>query len=432
MAAPTVTRPRATLAPETASTQASKVDWATYSRYLLMVALVVGLVGMATAWFLKISEDSREARVRAQWDEVYKGMKDKKSASERIAALETLAENEKIKGTTAHASVLMELAQEHVDMAQNAKRGLDERKKSRDSAALIYKFVAETEPFKNNPAFGPLAVRGLAVVYEQAQADLPEKDTKLGLDMAINTLTDALFQGKGVDAPPVESMKAHYLFNPMQAQLGRLYWLRSQMKQGAEQEADLKLARNYINKAIEAPPPEEERQAMQGAARRGRLPQALAAWRETAAYIKSLLDAPGKMVKDGVPPMKEKPAEKKDDKQPAPPAPNTNATDKNTPAQPAKVETPAKPDAAKPDAKKEEPKKEEPKKNEPKKEEPKKTGSTESPDAPTLASYSDTPPPAAHLSYAQIQKLLKEGKSALCQCPRCVDGAKSIGAKLQE
>lgn len=432
MPAPTVTRPRTTLAVEPNSAQANKVDWASYARYGLIAALILGLAGLATAWTFKASEDSREARVRAQWDEVYKGLKDKKYPAERIAALETLAENEKIKGTTAHASVLMELAQEHFDMAQNAKRAPEERAASRDRAIKIYEFIAQTDPFKSNPAFGPLAARDLAVVHEQSQMDLP--DTK-GLDAAIDSLTNALYQGKGPDAPPVQAMQSHYLFDPMRAQLGRLYWLRAQLKQGAEQKADLDRARDYVNKALEAPPSEEEKNALTQAYYSRRVRESTAAWRSDAAYLKSQLDPPGKLVKDGIPAMREVKKTDDKDKTKPPENPAQPGQTNNKPAEAPKSTQPAKVEPAKPDASKTEPKKEEPKKNEPKKEEPKKeekkTGSATLPGAPILVS-DDTPPPAAHMSYAQIQKLLKEGKSALCLCPRCADGSKAIGAKLAE
>ena len=120
--------------------------------------------------------------------------------------------------------------------------------------------------------------------------------------------------------------------------------------------------------------------------------------------------------------------EKKDDTKPAPAkpadefkdapkvngAPGTTATPPTpAPATPATPATPA--------DKKEEPKKEE-----------KKTSSAESSSGSSLAEENDPLVPSQHLSYAQMQQLLKQGKPAFCQCPRCVNGAKAIGAKLSE
>ena len=44
----------------------------------------------------------------------------------------------------------------------------------------------------------------------------------------------------------------------------------------------------------------------------------------------------------------------------------------------------------------------------------------------------DAGEPSQHMTYAQIQALLKSGRPALCQCPRCANADKAFGAKLEE
>lgn len=421
MAAPTVTRPTTTVTVE--NTAAKGVEWAQYARWVLIAAVVLGVAGLAASMVVKYNDDAREAKARGQWDEVYKGLKEKSRSDERIAALEALAENEKIKGTAAHGYILMQLAATHFEAAQNAKKAPEEREAARQRAEALYDFVAKTDPFKSSPSFGPLAARNLALTFEQKQMDGPGTE---GFDKAIETLSETLYGSKtpAADAPALAGIQQHFLFDQMRAQLGRVYWLRAQREKDAKQKEDLDRARTYINKALETPPSAEETKSLNAAASYYRLGTGTAAWRNDAAYLKSLLDTPGKLLPDGkAPPMKEikkTDAEKKAeaDKNAQPPANSNKPT-----ATPPTAPTPAKVEPAKPaptESKKEEPKKEE-----------KKTGSAPVQNAPTLSS-DEASAPSEHLSYAQIQQLLKSGKPALCLCPRCANGSKSVGAKLAE
>ena len=420
MSAPTVTRPSTTVVEETAHVK-SAIDWAAYARYGLIAAVVLGAAGVIGTFVVNNGEQNREAKVRGEWDVVFKGLKDKKKIEERIEALESIAQNDKIKGTSAHGYAVMQLAGLHFDLAQNSKKPQNERAAAIERAIALYDFIAKTEPFKSNPSFGPFAVRNLALAYEQAQTQLTGTEH---FDKAINFLSESLYQGKGENAAPVAAMQAHYLFDPMRAQLGRLYWLRAQRKDAAAAKADLDSARFYINKALEIPASADEKDAM-------RYPQyrtgkSTAAWRTEAAYLKSLLDSAGKLLPDGkAPAMKE---EKKADEK----------ADASKPGEVKKDEV-KKVEPPKADAKPVEPKQDEPKKEEPKKEE-KKAGSAPTPigqNAPILASRGvendDAPPSGSeHLTYAQMQQLLKAGKPSMCLCPRCANGLKSIGAKLAE
>lgn len=417
MSAPTVTRPSATIVEEGAHAKPA-IDWAAYARYGLIVALVLGAAGVIGTFIVGYGEQNREAKVRGEWDVVFKGLKDKKKIEERIEAFESIAQNDKIKGTSAHGYALMQLAGLHFDLAQNAKKPQNERAAAIERAVALYDFVAKTEPFKSNPSFGPFAVRNLAMAYEQAQTSAQGTEF---YDKAINSLSESLYQGKGEKAPPVAAMQSHYLFDPMRAQLGRLYWLRAQRKVAAAAKDDLDKARFYVNAALETPSSTEEQKFMNYA--QYRTGKGTAAWRSEAAYLKSLLDTPGKLLPDGkAPAMK---AEKKADEKP----------DASKPAE-VKKDEPKKAEAKPVEPKKDEPKKDEPKKEEPKKEE-KKAGSAPAQNAPILASRaveSDDAPTSIgeHLTYAQMQQLLKAGKPAMCLCPRCANGLKSIGAKLAE
>jgi hypothetical protein len=175
-------------------------------------------------------------------------------------------------------------------------------------------------------------------------------------------------------------------------------------------------------------------------------------WRETAEYVKSLVDKPGKALPDGkAPPEKPRAAEKVENKAAPAPVPAPGDAKAATPvpadakAAPAPVPAPGDAKAATPvpaDAKaapapanadkKDEPKKDEPKKDEKakddkdKKSELKKDGAKDSGEAeiPNLDGDPSAVPASAsgHLTFAQIQKALKEGRPAFCGCPRCAGG----------
>lgn len=377
MAAPVVTRPPTAVeetAPQGGLNMEAVSQWA---RWVVVACVVLGAVGLIAVAVVSFNDKQKTERARQNWDELFKSLKDKNKPEQVLSALEGLSE--KVVGTPTHAYVLMELGDMHFKEATNPSKSVEDRAASRKKAEAIFETVATKEPYASNPAFGPLAIDGLASSLEQAQ----------DYDKAITLLDEHL--------PKWES---HFMRNKLAAQLGRLYYLRSLNKSGADAEKDRSAARDKLGDVL--------RQAAD---------QERGEWRKQAEYIKALVDKPGKALKDGVvPPAKipvappvggAGPAEKPDEK-------------KDEPA--AKKDAPA--DTVKKEDKKDESKKVEPKKDE-KKAEPKKTGSVE----PRIL-----PAAGEHISFAQIQQALKEGRTAFCQCPRCdaIGGDKEAKARLVE
>jgi tetratricopeptide (TPR) repeat protein len=374
-------------------------DVARWAKWVVLACVIVGVVGLITVAVLYTSQQRRTEELRQKWDEVYTATKEKTKLNDRIQALEAIAP--KIAGTPAHAYVLTELGNIYFEEATNAKKSREERAEALDKSTKLFELVATNEPFKSNPAFGPVAARSAALAYEQAG----------NYDAAIKLLNDALAQN---------DIEQHYLYNPMVAQLGREYWLRSlnKIKENKDPESDRKDAREQLSKALRSTATRDD----QG-------------WRGEAEFIKALIDKPGKALPDGkVPPEKAPPApapkaegEKKDGaqatdtKDDAKVPADAAKTDNKTPPAPAEVK---KTDEKKPDEKKDD-------KNI-KKDDAKKDGSIQ---LPNLDSDPASVPASAsgHLSFSQVQKMLKEGRPAFCNCPRCQAGnAPPAGVRMAE
>jgi predicted negative regulator of RcsB-dependent stress response len=370
MAAPVVTRPP-TAVEEPASPGGMNMEAVTqWARWVVVACVIVGAVGLIAVAVVSFNDNRKSERSRQTWDEVFKALKDKNKPEQIVAALEGLAD--KVVGTPTHAYVLMELGDTHFKDSTNPSKSVEDRANSLKKAEAIFETVATKEPYASNPAFGPLAIEGLALSLEQEQK----------YDKAIALIDENL--GK---------WESHFLRNKLASQLGRLYYLRSLTKEGAEAEKDRTAAREKLTDVL--------RQA--GDQENGK-------WKEQALFIKALVDKPGKALIDGkVPPAKipvappvggAGPAEKKDE---------------------AKKDVPAATPAA---TEKKDEKKDAPKKDDAKKEEPKKTGSVEPRNLPA----------SEHLSFAQIQQALKEGRTAFCGCARCATngGDKEVKARLVE
>ncbi len=446
MSAPTnVIRPSASVVdePKSGHTPAPEMDWAHYVKWGLVGAVALAAIGLTSSLYVTYAEKSASNKLRSEWDEYHSALSEKKSDDDRMEALEKLADNPKIKGTAVHAFVLASLAHANFEIGQNPRRQVETRAAALERAVLLNRMLATTEPFKSHPSFGPFAVQNLALALEQKQTNDPGTQF---YDEAIKELHGALYKDESKDADPVKEMKKHFLFNKLNAQLGRLYWLRGLRK--AELEfAKLEDERKKAAKPDPAAKPEDVAKANEAAQSEERAKASAAAktdnewalfyikpalesgtssvekdrygadfkgaWRQEAAYIKSLIDPVGKMMPDGkAPPMKvevKKEEPKKDE---------------------AKKDEAKKDEVKKDEPKKEGEKTEEPKKDESKKDEPKKAGSLQRNDAQeSIASETGS---SQHMSYAQIQALIKQGRSALCQCPRCANPDKAVGAKLAE
>ncbi|MEI6236333.1 MAG: hypothetical protein WCT04_25025, partial [Planctomycetota bacterium] len=463
---PTVVRPSASVSDDTQSGQTlpAAVEWGNYIRWGLIAAVVLTAVGLASSVYVSYAESSRNTKLRSLWDEYHKAVFDKKSDEDRVDALEKLAaDNTTIRGSGVHAHVLSSLAHANFEMAQSPRRTLESRAASLERAIQLNKQLAENEPFKSNPSFGPIAVQNLATAYEQKQVN--EVASTKYYDDAIKTLRGAMYKDDAKEADPTKDMKSHFLFNKMTAQLGRLYWLRGlkKIELDANKSADAAKGDNdfalyYVKQALDSGISAVEKDRF-GKDFKGN-------WREEAAYIKSLLEPIGKMMPGGVAPamkLEAKAAVTIDAAPKGAVAAATTATITTTTPHKfvtgdnviisgvavagyngsfavASVPTPnsftytvAAGLAAsgggsaevKGDAKKEDVKKEEPKKDE------KKAGALIRGGTQNAVAI-NSEAPAQHMSYAQIQAMLKQGRSAMCQCVRCVNPDKAIGAKLEE
>ncbi len=480
MSAPQVIRPTASVAeePKPGQTTQAPIEWGHYVKWGLLAALTLTAIGLISSVYLTYSEKSHSDKLTGEWDEFHHAVFEKKGDDERIDALEKLADNPKVKGTTVHAFVLASLAHSNFEMSQNPRKKLESRADALERAISLNRMLATTEPFMSNPSFGIPALQNLCAALEQKQINDP--GTKY-YDEAIKTLQSAMYKDDSKEADPKKEMKAHFLFDKLNAQLGRLYWLRglrkTELKDAAGTTADNAMALVFVKRALEAGITSVEKDRF-GSDFKG-------AWREEAAYIKSLLDVPGKLLPGGAASAPSRKLEVKTSTiAPAPTgatATTTEATITTTAAHKFKVgdtvtiegvavaayngkqkiesangktftfkltsttapaasgggtatyKEPDPDEVAKEEVKKEEPKKEDVKKEEPKKDEPKK----EEPKKPAALKRSSTQEYASdtssqHMSYAQIQALLKQGRPALCQCPRCADSDKLIGAKLAE
>jgi hypothetical protein len=431
MPAPTVTRPTAattsvadTPAPGTAGI--SNDEWAKYAVWGVMGLAAIAVLAFAFTGIVTYTESAHAKKLRGEWDEYHNAINNQKTEEDRIEALEKLADNPKIQGTAVHAYALMQLGRMNFEIALSPRKQPETRGAAIVRAAKLYELLAMTEPFKSNPAFGPSALQDLACAYEQQQ--ITETETTKYYDEAIKALRGAMYTGDSKDPEPVKFYQTHFLFDKMNAELGRLYWLRAQReleldpaKNAAAAKSDREFALVFVKKALEAGVTSVEKDRYEANFK--------GAWREEAAYIKSLLDADGKMMPDGkAPEMKvDVPAPKTGDAAPAGNGPSdANARATELTPKPAVVKVPA-PDTK--DAKKTDDAK---KPDDTKKDEPKKTGSASLRSESIETTSSEFGGSSQHLTYSQIQAMLKQGRSAMCQCPRCAGSDKAIGAKLAE
>jgi hypothetical protein len=370
MAAPVVTRPPATVDEDSKSGELSQ-DVAKWAGLVVIGCIVLGVVGLIAVAVVTYTDRQHVQKVRDNWDTVYSALKDKTKPDDRVAALESIAE--KVKGSSAHAYVLMELGGLYLDRSQSPQRSQEEQKSALEKAVSLYSTVATSEPYASNQSFAPVAASNAALAMEQAQ----------NYDGAIKLLEENN-----------KKWEAHFYHNRMAAQLGRLYYLRSEArKDPKDKEADRNAARDTLGDVLRSTSARED----QGN------------WREEAEYIKSLVDARGKALPAGT----AIPAQKL----PTPP-PALNV--------PPKVEQKKEGDAKKDDKPATTPEKKDEKKDE--KKEEKKTDNSKLNTDNNVAGIS----PSGHLSVAQIQQLLKQGKPAFCECPRCFNTDKDARAKLVE
>ncbi len=371
MPAPTVTRPSAATAsvaetPESEKTGLTNEEWAKYAVWGVIALVAVAVLAFAFTGIVTYSESAHTKKLRAEWDEYFNAVNDKKSDEDRIEALEKLSDNPKIQGTAVHAYALMSMARMNFEISINPRKQPETRAAAVDRAAKLYELVATTEPFKGNPSFGAGALQDLACAYEQKQ--MSDTESTKFYDLAITALRGAMYTDlTSKDPEPVKLYQTHYLFDKLNAELGRLYWLRSQRKAelkkaeivkkaddarkaeeakdpkkaeenkkpeemkkaeeavnaevakevAAVSKADNEFALVFVKKALEAGVTTVEKERYE--------PNFKGAWREEAAYIKSLLDPNGKMMPDG-----KAPAVKAEEPAPAAGGPNANATDRAT------------------------------------------------------------------------------------------------------
>jgi tetratricopeptide (TPR) repeat protein len=384
MAAPTVTRPVAVEEEQPKSGFATSENAAQWAKYVIIGALAIGVAALIAVAVATTQEKSRVESSRKTWDEVFLALKDKTKPEERIAALEGVAP--KIAGTTAHAYVLMLLGDLYFEDAIKPEKYPEEKAAALQKSIKLFELVATSEPYKNSPAYGALAVECAALAHEQGG----------NYDAAIKLLNEAVSRA---------DLETHYLYNKLVGDLGRMYYMRSLQKPADSKEAqdDRELARKKISDALRAAGAKKDDE--------------LAYQRNDAEYIKqlefirSLVEKPGSALPDGkAPPVK------------LPKTPVDQGVERAV--DPAKKDEPKKEDT-----KKEEPKKEEPKKEE-KKADEKKSGALE---VPADTGRASVPASASgHVSFAQIQQMLKEGRTAFCHCPRCDTTNIPATAKLIE
>ncbi len=282
MAAPTVTRPPTTEnemdlhAPHSYNAE----QWATVAKWSVLSAVVLLIGSLITVAVITYQQNEREALALQQWDLVAKAVENKDEGKDqdtpaarqrKIKALEGVAEQ--VKGSPACAFVLMELGGNWMDNALDVTLQPEERASALKKAKEFFMTVATQEPYASNTFFGPEAIGQAALAMEQGKE----------YDEAIKFLTDSLEK---------KSVTSYFGFNRLQAQLGRIYWLRAQTKSENDAAQDLKLANDNLSSALTNSTSKENESAG-------------FEWRREAQYIKSLIDPAGKALPKGIaPPMK--------------------------------------------------------------------------------------------------------------------------------
>jgi len=369
------------------------------------VLAVGGIITLVAVLIASYTEQTQTTELRQKWDEVYLATKDKTKLPERIAALEGVMP--KIVGSPAHGFALMSLGNLYFEEATSPKYAHDERTDALNKATQIFKMLTETEPFRSNMTFKPMAIGALASAYEQ--------DGKL--DDAINLLDG---DKKGVNDPDIV---VHQMYKPLEAQTGRLYWLRSVKKAeaGQDPESDRKAARTHLTDSL---------RTSEGEA-------GSPAWKEEAEFIKALTDNPGQALPGGKAPPEKREADKKDEKKADEPKKDEPKKDGADAKKPEEKKDAAPAPTAPADKKADDKTKPADPKAEPKAE-PKKDGSVKLPDSQEApvdesAAVPTSASPSGHLTFSQIQKALKEGRPAICNCPRCqMANMPPAGARLAD
>jgi len=392
MAAPVVTRPSATHVEDSPKSAFDSNEVAHWAKWLVIGCAVLAGIGLVAFAVVTLNQRQQTQTARAHWDEVYKAMKDKTRPQDIIVALEGVSE--KVKGTPVHAFVLMKLGDTHFEIGTNVTKSPEERRAALDKAIQLYTLVGTTVPYNANPIFAPLAIESATLAMEQIR----------DYDGAIKLLEENLPK---LDST-LKAQGSHNMLSPkMQAQLGRLYWMRAQTgTDAAKKKEDREKAREKLTDVVLNRPDKDAEEK--------------SAWREQAEYLKSLIDAHGKALPEGapVPPVKPPPAAAV----PTPAVPLTGT------AAPAPVVTPAAPVTPAPATPAVTPPATPEKKDAPK-ELPKEDKKSEGEKKTHLREGGAS----QHFSMSQIQKMVKEGKTAFCECPRCDDTTNaSAGARLVE
>src|SRR5579862_901251 len=137
MAAPAVTRPPATM-PHERPAQAQE-KWIPLAKWAVLVTAVAAAVGTVVLVVSIVRTNAHDERVKKEWDTLEAALKEKVKPDDRIAALEGIVE--KVNGTPAHASALMELGSLYFDKATDSKAKPDDRSVALDKATKLYQTV---------------------------------------------------------------------------------------------------------------------------------------------------------------------------------------------------------------------------------------------------------------------------------------------------
>jgi predicted negative regulator of RcsB-dependent stress response len=290
MAAPTVTRPLASVADaETQARRGLSPDTEKWVKRAIVAILAAGVIALivvvATSW----AESSRVSKIRSQWDVVYLAIKEveKKTPDEKAAALKAAAD--KVPGSSAQAYALMQAGSLNFQEGRNSQKTQAQRRLSLDKALALYEEVLKNEQFKKNAAFGPLAAEHAALVHAQRR----------DYDAAIKTLSENM--------PEAD----HFLYNKLQGEMAQFYFLRATAKEaeGKDASADKEKVREKISlvRTGVAAKKEKDPESQKSLSEYDR------DFLETLGYIESKISKPGKALKDGkAPPVKAAPAD--DDK----------------------------------------------------------------------------------------------------------------------
>lgn len=323
MIAPTVTRPAH---PDMNAAPASAIPAAVaaqYAKWIVLGVVLAGVIAIIVVSAVSIVQNSRVEKLKQQWDIVFTAAQNKTKPEEKVTALEAAVNDAKLQGSPAHAYALLQIADYYFDKAIQPETRPEERAAHLKKAAETYKVLAENEPFRSNPAFGPVALGSLASCYEQGGE----------YDAGIKLLSE------GLGAPEMES---HLLYNNLRVQLGRMYYLRSIKEGNPNAKADSEAARKTLTDALQGMIGKER----EGGSDADRSQQA--AYFADVEYLISLLDKPGKALPGGIaPPVKTPPAAEKAPEAKAgagKPAETVKPAEAAKPAEPAKSAEPAKKD----------------------------------------------------------------------------------------